>query len=80
MCARTNELVGFEDLEIPADISNAIDGDYNDDDHEQIASNIDLSDSDDDTSSGNRSTASDVEEEATLGSQKPVAKMILQFF
>lgn len=79
VCARTNELVGFEDLEIPADISNAIDEDYNDIEYEQITSN-DLSDSDDDTSSGNSSTASDVEEETTLGSQKPVVKMILQFF
>ena len=80
MCARTNELVGFEDLEIPINISTAVEEGYDDIEHEQTTSNINSSDGDNYTSSENSSASSDEEDENAFGFQKPVAKMILQFF
>ena len=80
VCARTNEIVGFEDLEIDTNISTAIDFEHDGEGHKEKASEVESSDSENDTSSESSSTWSDEEEKTTFGSQKAVAKLILQFF
>ena len=79
VCARTNELVGFEDLQIAKSISEsiALDGHLPE---EQIAAKDFETDSGSESSSEDSSTSSIEEEKTSHGSQKPMAKIILQFF
>jgi len=79
VCARTNELIGFADLQIPKTISESIA--FNDQlPEEQIEAQAHETDSGSESSSEDSSDSANRERKTTLGSQKPMAKIILQFF
>ena len=79
VCARTNQLVGFEDLEIPENILEVI----NKDEKEPKKTNgyqIFQSSDCEDSLTDEASTCNETDEELTETSSRPVAKIILQFF
>lgn len=80
VCARTTELIGFEDLQIPASISESTAFD----DHlpeEKIHAAVQPfeTDSGSESSSEDNSASSNDKQKSSLGSPKPIAKIILQF-
>jgi len=81
VCARTNELIGFEDLHIPTSISESIAfDDYLPDEQIYAAVQPFENDSGSESSSEDSSASSNDEQKTSLGSPKPMAKIILQFF
>ena len=81
VCARTNELIGFEDLQIPTSISEPIAfDDHLPEEQIHVAAQTSETDSGSESSSEDSSASSNEEQKTSLGSPKPIAKIILQFF
>ena len=79
VCARTNQLVGFEDLEIPENITEVI----NLEEIEHTQTNSDHMfeyNINGDSSTDDNSTSYDTDGELGMASCRPMAKTILQFF
>jgi len=79
VCARTNQLVGFEDLQIPENIVEAINLEEKEP-KEANADQVFQHSINENSSTDDNSTCYDTDGELTVTSSRPVAKIILQFF